>query len=266
MQEDTMGLARYRTGLVALTLAAATGVAAAAEVRVLSVGSTQHAAKALAADFAKQSGHQVTFTITPPFNIDKELAAKTFDAIIISVPAMETHDQAGTLVSGTRVALARVGVGVIIKAGAPAPDVSTPEKFMAAVLAARALTHGDPKLANTAGAIAAAAFAKLGILDEVKGKTRHATLAVGGKLVADGEVEIGFFNMSELPGGVALAGPLPGPLQGYTSYEAAVLAKGSKDEAAATFVKFLASPGAAGAWEKAKLEPASSYQPTRASR
>ena len=72
--------------------------------------------------------------------------------------------------------------------------------------------------------------------------------------------------MSELPGGVALAGPLPGPLQGYTSYEAAVLAKGSKDEAAAAFVKFLASPGAAGTWEKAKLEPASSYQPTRASR
>jgi molybdate transport system substrate-binding protein len=261
-----MGLARYRTGLVALTLFASMGVATAAEVRVLSVGSTQHAAKALAADFSKQTGHPVTFTITPPFNIDKELAAKTFDTIIISVPAMEAHDQAGTLVSGTRVALARVGVGVVVKAGAPLPDVSTPENLKAAVLAARSLTHGDPTLANTAGAIATAAFAKLGILDEVKGKTRHATLAAGGKLVADGEVEIGFFNMSELPAGVALAGPLPGPLQGYTAYEAAVLAKGSKDEAAAGFVKFLASAGAAATWEKAKLEPASSYQPTRASR
>jgi molybdate transport system substrate-binding protein len=261
-----MGLARYRTALVALALAASTGVATTAEVRVLSVGSTQHAAKALAADFSKQTGHQVTFTITPPFNIDKELAVKTFDAIIISVPAMEAHDQAGTLVSGTRVALARVGVGVVVKAGAPLPDVSTPENLKTAVVAARSLTHGDPTLANTAGAIATAAFAKLGILDEVKGKTRHATLAVGGKLVADGEVEIGFFNMSELPAGVALAGPLPGSLQGYTAYEAAVLAKGSKDEAAAAFVKFLASAGAAATWEKAKLEPASSYQPTRASR
>ncbi len=261
-----MGLARYRTGLVALTLAASTSAATAAEVRVLSVGSTQFAAKALAADFSKQTGHQVTFTITPPFNIDKELAAKTFDTIIISVPAMEAHDQAGTLVSGTRVALARVGVGVVVKAGAPVPDVSTPEKLKAAVVAARSLTHSDPTLANTAGAITAAAFAKLGILDEVKGKTRHAALVVGGKLVADGEVEMGFFNMSELPGGVALAGPLPGPLQGYTSYEAAVLAKGSKDEAAVAFVKFLASAGAAATWEKAKLEPASTYQPTRASR
>ncbi len=261
-----MDVARHRIGLIALTLIASAGVAAAAEVRVLSVGSTSTAAKALAADFAKQSGHQVTFTITPPFNIDKELAAKTFDAIIISVPAMEAHDQVGTLVQGTRLALARVGVGVVVKDGAPIPDVSTPEKFKAAVLAARSLTHGDPTLANTAGAIVVAAFSKLGIADEVKAKTRHAPLAAGGKLVADGEVEMGFYNVSELPHGVTLAGPLPGPLQGYTAYEAAVLAKGSKDDAAAAFVKFLASAGAAATWEKSKLEPATSYQPTRASK
>jgi len=119
---------------------------------------------------------------------------------------------------------------------------------------------------HTSGAIAGAALAKLGILDEVKGKTRHATLAVGGELVAKGEVELGFFNLSEIPKGVIVAGALPGPLQGYTVYEAAVLSKGSTDQAVTAFVKYLASAPAAAHWEAAKLEPATTYMPTRASR
>src|SRR5262249_45425582 len=90
-------------------------------------------------------------------------------------------------------------------------------------------------------AITGAALAKLGILDEIKGKTRHAALAVGGELVAKGEVELGFFNLSEIPKGVTVAGALPAPLQGYTAYEAAVLSKGSTAEAVTAFVKYLAA-------------------------
>jgi len=63
---------------------------------------------------------------------------------------------------------------------------------------------------------------------------------------------MGFFNLSEIPKGVTVAGPLPGPLQGYTSYEAAVLSKGSRDKACAAFVKYLASASAAAHWEAAK--------------
>ncbi len=254
------------TALAALALIASSTLAVAAEVRVLSVGSTQVATKAIAADFEKQTGHHVTFTIRPPFNIDKELAEKTFDAIIISVPAMDIHDKAGDLAPASRAALARVGVGVVVKEGGPVPDVSTPENLKAAVLAARSLTHTDPATPNTSGTIAGAALAKLGVLDEVKGKTRYAALAVGGDLVAKGEVEMGFFNLSEIPKGVTVAGPLPGPLQGYTVYDAAVLSNGSKDEAVAAFVKYLASAPAAVHWAAAKLEPATTYLPTRASR
>jgi molybdate transport system substrate-binding protein len=257
----------FRTIVVCtLILFVSSTLAAAAEVRVLSVGSTQIAAKAIAAEFEKQTDHKVIFTIRPPFNIDKELAEKTFDAVILSVPAMNNHDEAGDLTPMSRVALARVGVGVVVKEGGPIPDVSTPEKLKAAVLAARSLTHTDPAIPNTSGAIAGAALAKLGILDEVKGKTRHATLAVGGELVAKGEVELGFFNLSEIPKGVIVAGALPGPLQGYTVYEAAVLSKGSTDQAVTAFVKYLASAPAAAHWEAAKLEPATTYMPTRASR
>ena len=256
----------HTTVLTALTLIALSALATAAEVRVLTVGSTQVAAKAIAADFEKLTRNQVTFTIRPPFDIDKELAEKTFDAIILSVPAMDIHDKAGSLAPTSRVALARVGVGMVVKEGAPVPDVSTPEKLKAALLAARSLTYGDPAIPNTSGAIARDALAKLGILDEVQGKTHHAALTSGGELVAKGEVEMGFFNLSEIPKGVTVAGPLPGPLQGYTSYEAAVLSKGSMDKACAAFVKCLASAPAAAHWEAAKLEPATTYMPTRASR
>jgi hypothetical protein len=165
----------------------------------------------------------------------------------------------------SRVALARVGVGVVVKEGGSVPDVSTPEKLKAAVLAARSLTYTDPATPNTSGAIAGAALAKLGILDEIKGKTRHASLAVGGELVAKGEVELGFFNLSEIPKGVTVAGALPAPLQGYTVYESAVLSKGSTSEAVTAFVKYLASAAAASHWSGAKLEPAETYMRTRAS-
>jgi molybdate transport system substrate-binding protein len=256
----------FRIAFSGLTLIASLTLATAAEVRVLSVGSTQIAAKAIAAEFEKQTGqHKVTFTIRPPFDIDKELAAKTFDAVILSVPAMDNHDEAGDLAPMSRIALARVGVGVVVKEGGPVPDVSTPEKLKAAVLAARSLTHTDPAIPNTSGAIAGAALAKLGILDEVKGKMRHATLPVGGELVAKGEVELSFFNLSEIPKGVIVAGALPGPLQGYTVYEAAVLSKGSTDQAVTAFVKYLASAPAAAYWSEAKLEPAATYMRTRAS-
>ena len=80
---------------------------------MLSVGSTQIAAKAIAGEFEKQTGHKVIFTIRPPFNIEKELAEKTFDAVILSAPAMDNHDEAGDLMPMSRVALARVGVGVV---------------------------------------------------------------------------------------------------------------------------------------------------------
>src|SRR5215470_2578754 len=139
-----------------LTLIVSSTLASAAEVRVLSVGSTQIAAKAIAAEFEKQSSHKVTFTIRAPFDIDKELAEKTFDAVILSVPAMDNHDEAGDLAPMSRVALARVGVGVVVKEGGPVPDVSTPEKLRAAVLAVRSLTHADPAIPNTSGAIAGA--------------------------------------------------------------------------------------------------------------
>jgi molybdate transport system substrate-binding protein len=256
---------RIALATTALALMLTAGGADAAEIRALSVGSTQVAVKALAADFNKQTGHTVTVTVTAPFNIDKELTAKPFDLLIISVPAMEEHDQAGSLLSGTRTALARVGVALVVKQGAPVPDISTPEAFKQAVLHAKSITYSDPVVPNLSGAVAAEALSRAGILDEVKAKTRYAGLAPGGELVAKGEIEMGFFNLSEIPPSVTVVGPIPEALRNYTSYEAAVLAKGAAQEQASAFAKFMASAGASKVWREAGLEPVAEYQPTRAS-
>ena len=252
-----MRIAILSIGLALMLLGARSD---AAEVRALSVGSTQVAAKILAGIFREQTGHTVAVTATAPLMIGKQLAANPFDLLIISAPAMEEHNDDGDLRPGTRTALARVGVGVVVKQGMPTPDVSTVDTFRKAVLGAKSITYSDPM----SGSVAAAALAKAGILDEVQPKTRYAGLAPGGELVASGEIELGFFNLSEIPPGATLAGPIPEPLRSYTFYEAAVLGKGAAQKPASAFVRFLASPGAAKVWRDAGLEPASEYESTLA--
>jgi molybdate transport system substrate-binding protein len=174
--------------------------------------------------------------------------------VICSVPAMEALDKAGALRPLSRSPLSRVGIGVMVRDGASLPDVSTPEAFKQTLLAARSIVHGDPAVPNQSGVVTMRILAKAGVLDAIKGKARSANLADGFAMVAKGEVELGLFNLVELPGGVRLAGPVPAPLQDYTSYETAVLAKGSAPEVALAFIKLMISAPARKIWEASSLE------------
>jgi molybdate transport system substrate-binding protein len=249
---------RLRTALTTLIMGLApmllASMAGAAELRVLSVGSVQIAAKALAADFSKATGDAVALTIVTPSDIAQKLAAATYDMVICSVPAMEALERAGSLRPGSRAPLSRVGIGVMVREGAPVPDVSSPAAFKQTLLAARSIVHGDPSTPNQSGVVTMKILANAGVLDAVKAKSRPAALAEGFAMVAKGEVELALFNLVELPPGVRLAGPVPAPLQEYTSYETAVLAKGVAPEAAQAFIKLITGPGARKTWEAASLE------------
>jgi molybdate transport system substrate-binding protein len=253
-------MALYKIALSILMLLIPVGMAAAAEIRVLSVGSTQFAAKALAAEFAKESGHQVAFTIVAPFQVDERLAAEPYDVLIIAVPPMQALDTAGSLRPGSRTAIARVGIGLVVKDGASLPDISTPEAFKKTLLAARSVTYSDPAVPNLAGTVAAAVLVKAGIFDQVKSKARLAMLGPGAELITKGEVEMGFFNLSEVLPGLKIVGPPPAPLQGYTFYEAAVPAKAAAPAEAMAFIRLLASTNAGDKWRAAGLEPVAAYQ------
>jgi len=238
----------------AFALMGSASVADAADVRVLSVGSVQIAAKALAADFTKSTGTQVMLTIVAPSEIGGKLASAPYDMVICSVPAMAALDAAGSLRPGSRSPLARVGIGVMVREGAALPDVSTPEAFKQTLLAARSIVHGDPTTPNQSGVVTMKILANAGVLDAIKGKARAANLADGFAMVAKGEVELALFNLVELPPGVRLAGPVPAPLQDYTSYETAVLAKGTALEAAQAFIALMTSAPARKIWEASALE------------
>ena len=97
-------------------------------------------------------------------------------------------------------------------------------------------------------------LANAGLVDVVKGKARAANLAEGFAMVAKGEVELALFNLVELPPGVRLAGPVPAPLQEYTAYETAVLAKGTAPQQAQAFIKLLTGASARKTWEASSLE------------
>jgi molybdate transport system substrate-binding protein len=170
------------------------------------------------------------------------------------VPVVEALDKAGMLRAGTRAPLARAGIGVMVRDGTPVPDVATPEAFKRTLLAARSIVHGDPALPNQSGVVTMRILAKAGILEAVKPKARPAGLAEGLAMVASGKVELALFNQVELPAGVRLAGAVPVPLQDYTFYEAAALAKGAVPEAARQFIGAMTATTARKTWEAALLD------------
>jgi len=158
----------------------------------------------------------------------------------------------------SRVPLAKTGMGVAVRAGAPLPDLSTPEAFKQALLAAKSVVYGDPTLPNQSGEKAERILVQAGILDALKPRLKIVPAqAASQELIAKGEVEMGLYNVSEIPEGkgLALAGPVPALLQIATSYEGALMSNGSVPEATRAFIRFLANPEARAKWVAAKLEP-----------
>jgi len=251
--------AAARTVTIAAMLLSLAGMAAADEIRVLSVGAVQNAVKGLAADFAKESGHQVTFTIGSPAVVTQKIKdGEVFDAVIVSEPAMDVLDRDGIVNPESRVRLANTGMGVAVRAGAPLPDVSTPEAFKQALTAAKSIVYGDPTLPNQSGEKAEKILKNTDLLDALKGKLKVVPgQAASQEMIAKGDVELGLYNVSEIPEGkgLAFAGAVPAPLQIDTTYEGGLMTDGSVPQAAREFIRYLASPEARAKWVAAKLVP-----------
>ena len=248
-----------RTISIAAVLVSVAGMAAAADIRVLSVGAVQNAVRPLAVDFSKETGHKIVFTVGSPAVVAQKLKdGETFDAVIVSEPAMDALDKEGIVNPESRVRLANTGIAVAVRAGAPVPNLSTPEAFKESLLAAKSLVYGDPTLPNQSGEKAEQILAKAGLLDALKGKLRIVPgQAESQDLIAKGEVEMGLYNLSEIPEskGLKIAGPVPAPLQLTTTYEGALMSDGSVPQAAREFIRFLSDPDARANWLAAKLEP-----------
>jgi molybdate transport system substrate-binding protein len=247
-----------RSACIAVMLISLMGMAAAADIRVLSVGTVQSAVRNLAADFAKDTGHRVIFTVAAPAVVTQKIKdGEVFDAVIVSEPAMDVLDRDGIVNPESRVRLAKAGMGVAVRDGAPVPDLSTPEAFKQALLAAKSIVYGDPTLPNQSGEKAEKILRLAGILDALRPKLQIVPgQAASQELIAKGAVEMGLYDVSEIPEGkgLKLAGAVPAQLQIVTTYEGGLMTDGAVPQAARAFIRFLAEPEARAKWLAARLE------------
>jgi molybdate transport system substrate-binding protein len=231
---------------VAVVLLAAVSSVDAAEIKVLSAGAMKAMVSELGAEFTRETGHTLSLTSGTVGQLrDKLLAGETADVVVISDTAIDQLIGQGHLVRGSRVDIARTGMGVAVREGAPKPDITTPEAFKQALLSAKSITYVDPASGGTSGIYFASLLQRLGIADAVKSKT---VLRQGGgyvaELVARGEAELAVHQISEIVPvkGATLVGPLPRELQKVTVYSAALLARGTATEPAKALVEFMARP------------------------
>jgi len=227
----------------------------AAEVIVLSTTSAREALAELVPMFQRTTGHTVIVTYSPGSGIGEKIrSGAAGDLLIAPAEFSDPLVKEGRLVGGSRVDFARSGSSVAVRAGAPKPDISSPESFKQALLAARTVSYSR----GASGLQLVEVMARLGIADVVKQKSVFPEPGeLVGAVVARGAAEIGIQQLSELlpVSGIDIVGPVPSELQKDIVYGTSALPDGKAPEAARIFAAFLRSPTAAPVLEKHGLRP-----------
>jgi molybdate transport system substrate-binding protein len=236
--------------------------AEAAEMKIISGGAFKQVLTPLLAQYEKESGNTANVTYRTVGQHLKLIGGgeEKFDVAILTPEAIDTLAKEGKVVPGSRADLAKTGVGVVVKAGTPLPDISTVEAFKRTLLAAKSVAYIDPAAGGSSGIYVAKLLERLGIAMQVNAK---AVLVQGGEVathVVDGEAEIGVHQISEILAvkGAVLVGPLPAEIQNYTIYAAGVSAAAENREAATVLVRFLSGPHAIPIIKSKGMEPAGS--------
>jgi molybdate transport system substrate-binding protein len=228
----------------------------AAEINVISTQATEEAYKELVAQFEKATGHKVTTFFSGTLNVQKKLAAgEPYDLILMAGPAIDEQIKLGKAAAGSRVDLAKSGTGLAVRKGAAKPDISSADALKKTLLEAKSIGYST----GPSGLYMLSVFDKLGIAEQVKGKLKQTPSGVFvGTLIASGDAEIGFQQISELVhfAGIDYVGPLPGELQRMTMFSTGIHSGAKQADAARALVKFLTAPAAAPVIRKHGLEPA----------
>jgi molybdate transport system substrate-binding protein len=255
LSKSLRALALGILGLFLLTV-----TAGAAEVRVMISGGLMAAYKALVPEFERSTGHKVltvygpsmgTSTNAIPVRLERgELA----DVLIMVGYALDDLAKKSKVATGSSVDLVKSPIGVAVKSGTPKPDISTADAVKRALLAARTIAYSD----SASGVyVSTEMFDKLGIKEAMQGKARKIPATPVGEIVAHGDAEIGFQQMSELKPveGIDIVGPLPDELQKITVFSAGIASVAKEPDAGKALIKFLASPAARAEIVKSGMDP-----------
>ena len=210
----------------------------------------------LAGAFRARSGVDVAFESIGGVDAAKRVqAGEAYDLAVLDADALDRLAATGRVVADSQVGLVRSGVAIAVRAGAPRPDVSSEEALRRAVLAARSLGHST----GPSGTALLKLFERWSILDEVRPRIVQAPPGVPvGKLVADGQVELGFQQVSEMMNlpGIDVLGPMPPGCEIVSIFSAGLCAASTQPEAVRALINLMHSSDAAEAKRHHGMEPA----------
>jgi molybdate transport system substrate-binding protein len=238
--------------------------AAAQELRTMVSGAFTEAYRQVIPEFERTTRYRVVSVFGAsmggaPDSIPVRLAnGEPADLVIMAATAVDELIRQGTVKPGSRVDLVSSSIGMAVRAGAPRPDISTIDSLRRTLLAASSIAYS----ASASGTyLATELFPRLGIADRIAGKTRRIESERVGAVVARGDAEIGFQQISELLpiAGIDFVGPLPPGAQRVTVFSAAIPANARQPAAANALIAFLRSPAVAAVARKAGLQPIESH-------
>jgi len=227
----------------------------AAELKVLAGGSLTGPLGEIVPPFEKATGHKLVIHFDSTPNLIKQvISGASFDLAVVPVDVYKDAAARARFASGPTIDIARAGYGVIVRAGAPKPDIATPAALKKALLDASSIAFVP---ASAAGAHVLKTFERLGIADAMKAKTKaQAMPAEIAPAVAKGDAELGVFltNVLIAPG-VELAGAFPAELQQELVFSAAIAAGTRQAEAARAFIDYLQTPAATAIFKAKGMTP-----------
>ncbi len=226
----------------------------AAELQVLAGGGITAPFRELGPKFESATGHTVVFRFGTTPELIKLVGGSAFDVAVPPRELFEDAPAAAKFMPEPRTDVARVGLGVAVRAGAAKPDISTPEALKQALLKAQSISTLPE---SAAGAMVLRAFARLGIADALQPKIKaQATPAQVVQAVANGEAELGVFLVNVLMApGLDLVGAFPPEAQQEIVYTAGIAADSKQADAAKAFLTFLKSPAAIATFKAKGLTP-----------
>ncbi len=230
------------------------------EIKVLSANGMREVMHDLGPKFERAAGHKLTVAFATVGVIVKRIQdGEAADVIIAPSQGIERLVKDGKASAETITVLARSGIGLVVRKGAPKPDISTPEALKQTLLAAKSITYLDPAAGGTTGVHFAKVLDRLGIAEAMKSKiVFHPNSRAAGALVANGEAEIGVNLIQELlplPG-IELVGPLPDDLQLTLVFAATITRDAKEVNASKALIDFLRTPDAAAVIKAKGMEPA----------
>ncbi len=251
-----MKRASLKVAVIGLAALLAPMIASAAEIKVISSVGVKAVLDELRPQFERTTGHTLAITFGTAVPLKRQIdAGETFDVVVLTPVIVDDLAKAGKVAPATRADVAKSGLGVAIRKGAPKPDISTADAFKRTLVNAKSIVYSKE---GASGASMARLIERLGLAEEMKPKTvldtRSGQTAMA---VVEGKAELGFTLISEILPIVEaeFAGPLPAELQAYVVFTAGIAPDAKDAEAAKAFINFFRTPAVLPVLKAKGMEP-----------